>query len=227
MEPTKNPRRRWPAAVAAVALALAAAAAADDGEEFRYRWRLANFAGRVAGLFLPTTGEGQLTFTPHDGRLTTELLITSERSRDGEFWRYGSEVDAASLDSRRAWSSYRWRGESKSKSAEIDAHGVKDVVAGIYAIRRDPPAAPRPMAIWSDGKTYPVVVIPRGVEPRRVAGRVVVARRFSIRGVDVAGGRRWKGKLELWLTDDAAAAPVELHISRSLADLRLELVELP
>jgi hypothetical protein len=40
------------------------------------------------------------------------------------------------------------------------------------------------------------------------------------------GRRKWKGKLDLWLTQDAAATPVEIVISRNLADVRMELKSL-
>ena len=60
-----------------------------------------------------------------------------------------------------------------------------------------------------------------------IGGREVATRHFTVTGYDVPGKRRWKGTLELWLAEDAAATPVEIHISRSLADLRLELQNPP
>lgn len=224
--------RRLPTLLVLAALATAAAAPAGAtepvSEEYRYRWHLGSFFGVVAGLFFPSHGDGVLTVKPAEGgRLTSELLITSEESRKGEYFRYGSELDPASGLAVRAWSSYKWRGEEKEKRAEIDGDGVVDVVSGIWAIRRDPPVLPRPMEIWSDGKVYPVMVVPRGRESRTVDGHEVETRRFSITGYDVPGKRRWKGSLELWLADDAAATPVEIRIERRFADLRLELQELP
>jgi len=200
------------------------AAPPPPDEEFHYRWHLGSFLGRIAGLFLPSRGDGVLTLAPAgDGRLRSELLITSEESRDGEFWRYGAELDRDSGRTLEAWSAYRWRGESKEKQAEIEDQGVMEVVSGIYAIRRDPPRTPRRMEIWSDGKVYPVVVIPVGEEKRRVGDREVATRHFSIRGYEVPGKRQWKGSLELWLAEDEAATPVEIRIERKFADLRLEL----
>jgi Protein of unknown function (DUF3108) len=193
-------------------------------ENFRYSWQLRNFIGTIAGLFFPNQGEGSLTFrTEKNGHLRSELTITSNESREGEFFRYGSEVDIETLQPIRAWSSYTWRGESKTKSEEIEAHGVLDIAAGIYAIRRDPPTKPRRMEIWSDGKTYPVVVIPLGEETRKVGNAKVATRHFSVRGVEMPGRRKWKGKLDLWLAKDAAATPVGILISRNLADVRMEL----
>jgi hypothetical protein len=196
-----------------------------QNEEFQYRWQLRNLVGNIAGLFLPKQGEGSLTFkTDPSGRLRSELTITSGASRQGEFFRYGSEIDTRTLQPIRAWSSYSWRGETKSKSSPIEQEGVLDIASGIYAIRQDPPEKPRRMEIWSDGKIYPVVVIPLGIENRKARdGKTMQVRRYSIRGVELPGRRKWKGKLDLWLARDEAATPVEILISRNLADVRMEL----
>jgi hypothetical protein len=193
-------------------------------EEFRYGWQLRNFVGAVAGLFLPNQGEGSLTFkTVQNGHLRTELTITSDASKEGEYFRYGSEIDTKTLQPIRAWTSYSWRGESKSKSEEIDQKGVLDIASGIYAIRSDPPTKTRRMEIWSDGKVYPVIVMPLGNEARKVGSNRVETRHFSVRGIDVEGQRKWKGKLDLWLANDANATPVGILFSRNLADVRMDL----
>jgi hypothetical protein len=102
------------------------------------------------------------------------------------------------------------------------------VASGIYSIRQDPPDKPRRMEIWSDGKIYPVVVIPLGTEHRKMkGGKKIAVRHYSIRGVEVPGRRKWKGKLDLWLAKDEAATPVEILISRNLADVHLELQSPP
>jgi hypothetical protein len=196
-------------------------------EEFRYRWQLRNFMGAVAGLFLPRQGEGSLTFKRTNGHLKSELTITSPQSKQEGYFRYGSEVDVLTLQPIRAWSAYSWRGESKSKNEAVDEQGVLDVAAGIYAIRNDPPTKSRRMQIWSDGKIYPVVVIPLGIETRQLPHGKVKARHYSIRGVNIPNERRWKGKLDLWLATDAAATPVEILISRNMADVRMELMSRP
>lgn len=196
-------------------------------EEFRYRWQLRNFMGAVAGLFLPRQGEGSLTFKRTNGHLKSELTITSPQSKQEGYFRYGSEVDVLTLQPIRAWSAYSWRGESKSKNEAVDEEGVLDVAAGIYAIRNDPPTKSRRMQIWSDGKIYPVVVIPLGIETRQLPHGKVKARHYSIRGVNVPGERKWKGKLDLWLATNEAATPVEIVISRNMADVRMELMSRP
>jgi len=197
-------------------------------EEFQYRWQLRNFIGTLAGLFLPNRGEGSLSFKQDaNGHLRSELFITSDVAKQGEYFRYGSEIDTHTLQPIRAWSAYSWRGETKSKTAPIEQGGVLDVASGIYSIRQDPPDKPRRMEIWSDGKIYPVVVMPLGTETRKMRdGRQINVRRYSIRGIEVPGRRKWKGKLDLWLARDAAATPVEIVISRNLADVHMELKNL-
>jgi hypothetical protein len=69
-----------------------------------------------------------------------------------------------------------------------------------------------------------VIVIPLGAETRRLQdGRKVEVRHFSIRGIDTPDRDKWKGKLDLWLARDEAATPVEILLSRNLADVHLEL----
>ena len=128
----------------------------------------------------------------------------------------------------RAWSSYSWRGESKSKSEEIEKQGVLDVAAGIYAIRSDPPQKSRRMEIWSDGKIYPVVVIPLRDRDAQAPGRQGRRPATTRSAASTSPAeRKWKGKLDLWLATDEAATPVEILISRNLADVRMELMSRP
>ncbi len=220
-----RPLRAALAAPIALALAVSPAAARQEHDEtFRYRWQLKNLVGTIAGLFLPNQGEGSLTIEQQaNGNLRTELYITSPKSREGEYWRYGSEIDPDTLNAVRAWTSYKFRGEEKSRSESVARQGVQDVASGIYSIRRDPPEKPRQMEIWSDGKVYPVVVHPLGAEWRQLPGGKVLTRHYSVRGVPAAG-RRWKGKLDIWLAADEAATPVEIRLSRNLADVHLVLL---
>ena len=205
----------------------AAAQPVRGDEEFQYRWQLRNIIGTLAGLFLPNRGEGFLTFKKDgNGHLRSELTITSAVAKQGEYFRYGSEVDTHTLQPIRAWSSYSWRGETKSKSAEITVNGVLDIASGIYAIRLDPPKKTRRMEIWSDGKIYPVIVLPQEIETRTLDGKKIQVQKFSIRGFDSPNRERWKGRLDLWLARDEAATPVEILISRNLADVRMELKSL-
>jgi Protein of unknown function (DUF3108) len=202
-----------------------AAAGSTGKESYSYHWELKKLASLLGGILIPGQGEGLLTYeSKANGRLESELLITSSQSEKGEFWRYGAEIDQHAGRTLRAWSSYLWRGETKSKSAQIDEEGVIDVASGIYQIRQDPPTKPRRMRIWSEGKIYPVLVIPKGDEIRILPNdRKVPTRHFQIRGLEIEGERFWKGHLDLWLAKDEIATPVEIHFDRTLVGVRLKL----
>jgi hypothetical protein len=193
-------------------------------EDFHYHWRLGNLVGTVLGLFLPRQGDGELEFKMQkDGHLRGELLITSPESREGEFWRYGSEIDPRTLQPIRVWSSFSWHGRSKTTSDEIEQKGVLDISCAIYTLRHEMFDRPRDMEIWSDGKIYPITVIPMGDEVRSIGKRNVETRHFAIRGRDLPERRKWTAKVDFWLAKDASSTPVEIQISRRLADVRLEL----
>jgi hypothetical protein len=205
-------------------LAVSPATAQSGDEDFHYHWHLGNVVGTVLGLFFPHQGDGELAFKMQkDGHLRGELLITSPESRQGEYWRYGSEIDPHTLQPIRAWSSFFWNGRSKSTSDEIEQKGVFDISCAIYSIRHEPFQKPRDMEIWSDGKIYPVTVVPKGDEVRIIADRKVETRHYAIRGRDLPDRRKWTAKVDFWLAKDSAATPVEIQISRRLADVRLEL----
>jgi len=198
-----------------------------SGERYVYRWELKKLAALFGGLLFPGEGGGELTFdTTDDGHVVSELLVTSEHGHEGEFWRYGAEIDPVQGRTLRAWTSYRWRGEEKSKTAEIDEGGVIDVASGIYEIRRSLPARPVLMRIWSDGKIYPVVVTPLGDEHRTLPrGKRVLARHYRVEGREVPGERNWKGHMDLWFARDGNATPIEIHFDRTLVGVRLRLIE--
>lgn len=213
----------WLAAALAAGPALAAGA-----ERLDYHWQLDGFLGALAGLFVPSEGEGQLTRERlPNGNWRSELLITSAASKGGEYFRYGAELAPDDLSTVRAWSSSLWRGEERSKEAKVEQPGVIDIVSGIQALRRDPPEAPRPMEIWSDGRLYPVQVLPHGRTTKRIGGKVIPVRHLVVSGVEQPGRRFWKGGLELWLADDPAATPVEILVTRSAARVRLALLAAP
>ena len=219
-------RTRAAALLAAVFLATALPAQEAAGaERFVYRWELQKLAALLGGILFPGQGTGLLTFEPRpNGRVVSELHITSEHSDEGEFYRYGAEIDPRAGRTVKAWSSYLWRGESKSESSEIREAGVIDVASGIYQIRAELPEEPRRLRIWSDGKIYPVLVIPGGEETRTLpGGRKVDTRHFRIRGLKIPGERHWKGHMDLWIADDPARTPVEISFDRSLVGVRLRL----
>jgi len=60
---------------------------------------------------------------------------------------------------------------------------------------------------------------------RKIGGRKMPVRRYSIVGVQKPGERLWKGSLDLWLTQDAQSTPVEILVERGWAAVRLRLEE--
>ncbi len=226
----RSPLRHLASALGLAALLLVLvpagrASAQSTDEDFHYHWQLRNVVGVILGFFFPRQGNGELAFKlQKDGHLRGELMITSPESREGEYWRYGSEIDPRTLQPIRVWSSYQWRGKSKSKTDEVDQKGVLDISCAIYSIRHAPPHQATDMEIWSDGKIYPVTVFPMGDEVRQVSDRNVETRHFAIRGRDLPDRRHWTAKVDFWLSKDAIATPVEIQISRNLADVKLELL---
>jgi len=201
---------------------LLAPAGAGAAESFRYRWKLDGFLGTLASLFVPSRGEGLLTVEPlESGLVRGQLTVTSKQAGSGEYFRYGAEFRADDGATVRAWSDQLWRGEKKSREQTIEEPDVVDVVSGIHSVRRAPPERAERLEIWSDGKLYPVLVIPGETETRSVGDRRVDARRYSFRGVALPDRPVWKGELELWLADDEARSPVEILVSRRGAKVRL------
>lgn len=197
-------------------------------EVLQYSWRLEGFGGRMARLFLPGSGSGTLTTGPGPhGTLQSELLITSEASDDGEFWRYGAEIDPATQATLRAWSSYRYHGKAKTKEQSVATPGAVDVSAAIHLLRNAPPKRPLALQIWSEGKLYPVRVVPGILERVRRGDRDVLVRRYVVEGVEEPGQRYWKGRMELALAVEGDHVPVEIVLRVSLASVRLRLVDAP
>lgn len=213
------------ATVFLVALSLSGARGASAEETLQYRWKLDGFVGALASLFVPSRGEGVLSLAElPNGNLKSELLVTASERAKGDFFRYGAEWQPSTGRTVRAWSDLVWRGERKSKQSEVDQPGVIDIVSGILTLRRDPPTAARRLEIWSDGRLYPVVVMPRGSERRTLEGRQVWVRHLTVRGLKIPGRKVWQGELGLWIADDPAATPVEITVERSGARVRLSFV---
>lgn len=221
---------RGPAVVLLFLVTLASApAAAHERETLRYRWSLGGFFGTLARVFLPGQGDGALVTGRNAAqRVEVELDITSpDGAEEGEFWRYGAEIDPPTGRTLRAWSSYRFRGDSASEETDLEDAAVIDVASGIVLLRRDPPTAARSLHIWNDGKVYPVVILPRGPVQRSIDGRLVVARHYAIRPRRVPNERLWKGSLDIYLLDDARSTPVEISLERRMARVRLVLEDSP
>jgi hypothetical protein len=226
--------RRSPFILACWIVLVTSGAAADDGmhlpEQFDYQWSLAGFKGVVARLFVPGRGEGRLTTAPsgQDDRadlLTTELLISSNDGKEDEFWLYGAEIDAFRKRTVRSWSAQRFRGKSRTKEREAGDIEALDLASSIYYLRRERPDVSSEQQIWSSGRLNPVLIQPgeRGVANWK--GREVATRSYSIEGVSRPGRQKWEGHLNLVLTDDEDAIPLEIVVMRSGLRIRLELVD--
>ncbi len=215
-----------PLAHGASALAEPTLSPASSDEVLVYEWRLEGFKGLLLRLVAPGRGEGTLTTVLNDRlHLETELHISAERQRKGEYWLYGSEIDPRARRSLRAWSSQRVGDKSKERQADLEDENVIDVASGILLVRRDPPVEPRRMRIWSNGRLYPVLIEPHGEERRRFRGREAEVREFRIRGYRVPGEREWKGGIDLYLADDDSATPVEILVANKGVRVRMLLDE--
>lgn len=200
-------------------------------ERFDYRWSLAGFKGALARLFVPGQGEGRLTTArAGDGGesalIQTELLISSSDGQEGEFWLYGAEIDPVERRTVRSWSSQRFRGESREREREAEDVDALDLASSIYYLRQERPDLPTEDVIWSSGRLNAVMVRPG---PRGTAvwqGRRVDTRSYSIRGLPKPGQRTWSGKMDLVLTDDERAIPLEIVVVRKGLRIRLELADL-
>ena len=218
------------AGVPGPALAASAVPPPAEGREsevIHYRWKILGLAGLVARFLFPARGVGELTTTRLDARhLASELRITADGDGDAEYWAYGSTIDPAGARVLAAWNSYSFRGRHKRKDAELEG-SVIDVPSGIYLLRTDPPTSRRELRIWADGNVYPVTMVSGGTVRRRVADEVRELRHFWIEGRNVPGERRWKGRLEVWLTPDEEAVPVEILFKSRRGKVRLRQRQTP
>jgi hypothetical protein len=214
-------------------LALTGAATAEptlrvaEGDEMLvYRWKVEGIKGLLLRLVAPGRGEGSLTTVLNpQGHFETELHMSAEKRRKGDFWRYGSSVDPVTKRSLRAWTAQKIGNKEKSGSADLEDEDLIDLASGILLVRRDPPSLRRRMRIWSNGKLYPVVIEPQGEGRADFRGRRTKVRIYSISGYRVPGEREWKGGIELHLADDASATPVELYVLNKGVRARLRLDE--
>lgn len=217
----------------AVALLSAAVATAEPtlrpsaGDEMLvYTWKVEGIKGLILRLVAPGRGEGSLTTVLNPrGHFETELHMSAEKRRQGDFWRYGSSVDPGSQRSLRAWSAQKIGDDEKSRQADLEGEDVIDLASGILLVRRDPPTSRRLMRIWSSGRIYPVVIEPQGETWTEFRGRRTRLGIYSIRGYSVPGEREWKGGIELHLADDRSATPVEMIVINKGIQARLRLDE--
>ncbi len=206
------------------AVAVDESAPAGEPEVLHYQWRLKGLRGALLSLFFPGHGDGVITVTPRvDGRVTCEVRLTSERAKPDEYWTYGSITDPTEPRTFRVWNSYFYRGKNRNRSAELGGEKVIDVTSGIHYLRHFPPDLPLRLKIWSGGKSYPVIVLPRGTLNRFLHGERIEMRHFHVRGLKVPGERYWGGSVEVWFGTDEPALPLEIVFNHGLGRVHLKL----
>jgi hypothetical protein len=198
-------------------------AAANGGEAVELEWKLGGFLGLLAGLFVPSSGDGVLTFVPAgDDRVEIQLLLTSPK-REGEYFLYGAAIDEVTRRTAEVWSSYAYRDSHKHKEQTIADPDVIDFASVIYYLRWYGPTETTRMTIWNDGKTYPVEIKPLSVERRKIDGRKIPVRGYLVRGVKQAGRDRFEERFWLYFARDRDRTPVEIVGKRSLVRVRIQM----
>lgn len=226
---TRNIKICLAPAVFAAALLSAGAGRAEVLEALDYRWRLGGYKGFLARLVVPGSGDAVLRTTRVDaGRFVHELHITSPRSRQGEFWLYGSAVEGAGCGRvTSAWTRQLFRGREKERRAEIEEEGVLDIPSCICRLRRDPPRDGLVTRIWSDGKIYPIEVSRPVAGETLFGGRSIPTETYTVSGLRRPDERVWKGRLVLVLALDDERTPLEIDLVQPGVAVRLDLAENP
>ena len=217
-------------------------------EDFHYSWRMRGGLSWVAGLIFPTSGVGELkTVFPQNGQhsIDSELLITS--SDHSGFYVYQTQMDEGGQNTLMTYHGYAWRNKSRKEQTIFDyikrlAHihketpekkwdrteplpheQLRDILSAIYFLRQNATTIQLPMTslIYSDGKSYPVVI--RSAERRSftIQGKEINGIGFEI--VDAPGGRKWPGGVKVWVSNDERRIPFRIEIQQSMASLQLDL----
>jgi hypothetical protein len=218
-------------------------------ESFKYAWKLRGGLSWIAGIMFPTSGVGELKTTyPAAGRnaIDSSLLITAPAGKSG-FYAYESQIEASGQRTLMTYHAYSWKDKSRKertlfdyntglarmhketpekqwdKTDRIPPGSFHDVVSAIYYLRQSAAAIRGPVAtsIYSDGKSYPVIVRPADHRVFTITGQQVGASGFEI--VDAPGGKKWPGGMKIWLSDDARRIPFRIEIIQSMASLQLDL----
>jgi hypothetical protein len=105
----------------------------------------------------------------------------------------------------------------------IPSGSFHDVVSSIHYLRQNAATIHGQIAttIYSDGKSYPVIVRPADRRVFAIGGQQIGASGFEV--VDAPGGRKWPGGMKIWLSDDARRIPFRIEIIQSMASLQLDL----
>jgi hypothetical protein len=219
-------------------------------ESFRYTWRMRGGLSWIAGIMFPTSGVGSLKTTYGDGQshaISSELLITAPNGTKGGFYAYESQMDEAALKTLMTYHAYAWRDKSRKERTFFDygkrvatvhketpekqwqnvrqmpTEHFHDILTAIYYIRQNAASIRGPVTttIYSDGKSYPVILRPYDRRLFTIEGKQVAAVGFEI--VDAPGGKKWPGGVKVWLSDDARRIPFRIDIVQSMASMQLDL----
>jgi hypothetical protein len=218
-------------------------------ESFKYSWKLRGGLSWVAGIMFPTSGVGELKTTyPAAGRnaIDSSLLITAPAGKSG-FYAYETQIEASGQRTLMTYHAYSWKDKSRKERTLFDyAAGLArmhketpekqwdkvdrippgafhDVVSAIYYLRQNAATIRGPVmtSIYSDGKSYPVIVRPANRQVFTIGTQQIGASGFEI--VDAPGGKKWPGGMKIWLSDDARRIPFRIEIIQSMASLQLDL----
>lgn len=202
---------------------MARLAASQGGEVVPLHWRFGGFFGVLAGLFVPSSGDGLLTFVPRgDERIEIQLLITAPR-REGEYFLYGAEIDTTSGATLEVWSSYSFRGRASHREQSVEDEDVIDLASAIYRLRYRPPAEATRMSLWSGGKLYAASIQPLSDATRKIAGDRIPVRGYAVRGVESKAVNSFRDRYELYFARNQRATPVEIMGRRGPIRLRIQL----
>jgi hypothetical protein len=218
-------------------------------ESFRYAWKLRGGLSWIAGIMFPTSGVGELKTTyPAAGRgaIDSSLLITAPAGKSG-FYAYETQIDPSGQRTLMTYHASSWKDKSRKertlfdynsgvarmhketpekqwdKTGPIPSGSFHDVVSAIHYLRQNAAAIRGPVAtsIYSDGKSYPVIIRPSDRRVFTIGTQQVAASGFEI--VDGPGGKKWPGGMKIWLSDDARRIPFRIEIIQSMASLQLDL----
>ncbi|MDQ6802236.1 MAG: DUF3108 domain-containing protein [Acidobacteriota bacterium] len=219
-------------------------------EEFRYSWRMRGGLAWVAGLVFPTSGVGELKTTFPQGAdqsISSELLIQPNDRRSG-FFVYQSEMDTTGQKTLMTYHGYAWKNKSRKERTIFDyikriahvhketpekqwdrtdtlpADALRDVLTAIFFLRQNATTIQLPITtrIYSDGKSYPVIIRSADRRTFNIEDQQVNALGFEI--VDAPGGsRKWPGGVKVWVSDDQRRIPFRIDIDQSMGSLQLDL----
>lgn len=220
-------------------------------EEYHYTWHLRGGLGWIAGFVFPRSGSGFLKTTypsSEKSTISSELMVTGNNGTSG-FYNYQTEMDESGK-TLATYHGYAW-GKKTRKERSIfdyvkrlvrihketptvtednvrllpkDEKEFHDILTAIHYLRTNADAITAPLTteIYTDGKEYPVIFKPAGRQVFTIHDQRVNAIGFDI--VDAPGATtKWKGGVQVWLSDDSRRIPFRITLSESLASMQLDL----